>query len=104
MPPHPTFYCRLSAYSQMGMFDVSFDIAADYDCMLRFLASEKFNCVYIPEVLVRMRIGGESNRSITNIVKKSAEDYRAIKQNNIGGINVLIRKNFRKILQFFHKY
>ena len=37
MPPHTTFYCRRSVYIEMGMFDLSFDIAADYDCMLRFL-------------------------------------------------------------------
>ncbi len=104
MPPHPTFYCRRSAYTQMGMFDVSFDIAADYDCMLRFLTSEKFNCGYIPEVLVRMRVGGKSNRSLSNIVRKSVEDYRALTRNNIGGISVLIAKNVRKISQFFYRY
>lgn len=103
MPPHPTFYCRRSAYTQMGMFDVSFDIAADYDCMLRFFTSKNFRCAYIPEVLVRMSVGGTSNRSISNIIRKSVEDYRALSWNNVGGISVLVAKNLRKLPQFFHE-
>ena len=101
MPPHTTFYCRRSVYIEMGMFDVSFDIAADYDCMLRFLTSKKFSCGNIPEVLVRMRVGGKSNQSLSNILKKSVEDYRAITRNNVGGISTLIAKNLRKIPQFY---
>jgi glycosyltransferase len=77
MPPHPTLYVRRSVYERLGAFDTSFHIAADYDCMLRFLGVGKINCHYIPEVLVRMRLGGKSNRSLANIVQKSVEDYKA---------------------------
>jgi len=101
MPPHPTFYARRAVYERLGGFDLSFRIAADYDCMLRFLGSAGLSCVYIPEVLVRMRTGGESNRSLTNIVRKSLEDYRALKKNGVGGIRSLCCKNIRKIPQFF---
>jgi len=52
MPPHPTFYVRRSVYEQHGDFDTSFRIAADYDCMLRFLARAKVQLAYIPSVLV----------------------------------------------------
>jgi len=48
MPPHSTFYVRWSVYEQHGGFDTSFRIAADYDCMLRFLARAKIGCAYIP--------------------------------------------------------
>jgi len=52
MPPHPTFYVRRSVYEQHGSFDTSFQIAADYDCMLRFLGRAKVREAYIPSVLV----------------------------------------------------
>jgi len=68
MPPHPTFYVRGSVYEQHGGFDTSFRIAADYDCMLRFLARANIDCAYIPSVLVKMRLGGASNRSLGNIL------------------------------------
>jgi glycosyltransferase len=50
-----------------------------------------------------MRVGGASNRSIKNIIKKSKEDYRAIRSNNIGGIITLLLKNTSKIKQFLIK-
>lgn len=100
MPPHPTLYVRRSVYERMGGFDVSFRIAADYDCMLRFLWRGGITCRYVPEVLVRMRVGGASNRSIGNMLRKSAEDYRAIRRHKAGGLHTLISKNLRKIPQF----
>jgi len=101
--PHPTFYVRRSVYEQHGGFDTSFHIAADYDCMLRFLArpSAKVNVAYIPSVLVKMRLGGASNRSLGNIIRKSREDYRALKQNGVGGLWALAWKNLSKLPQFF---
>jgi glycosyltransferase involved in cell wall biosynthesis len=101
MPPHPTLYLRRSVYERMGAFDTSFHIAADYDCMLRVLDSGKINCRYIPEVLVRMRMGGKSNRSFVNIMHKSFEDYRALKKNHMGGLYALFCKNMSKLPQFF---
>ncbi len=100
MPPHPTFYVRRSLYERMGGFDTSLRVAADYDCMLRFLWCGEIKCHYVPEVLVKMRLGGASNRSIANILRKSAEDYRVIRRNKVGGVHTLIWKNISKIPQF----
>lgn len=100
MPPHPTFYVRRETYAELGGFDTSYHIAADYDCMLRFLKRGGIRVSYIPEVLVKMRTGGMSNRSLRNILHKSAEDYRALKQNRVGGLATLLLKNLRKIPQF----
>ena len=103
MPPHPTFYVRCEVYQRFGAFDRSFRIAADYDCMLRFLARAKLECVYIPQVLVKMRVGGASNRSLGNIIRKTMEDYRALKGNGVGGLKALMWKNFSKLPQFFKR-
>jgi len=99
MPPHPTFYARKRVYQQFGVFDTSYRIAADYDCLLRFLITGGIRCVYIPSVLVAMRTGGMSNRSLKNILLKSCEDYRALRSNGVGGLGVLLAKNIRKIGQ-----
>jgi len=100
MPPHPTFYVKRSIYNTFGGFDTGFRIAADYDCILRLLAKEKISTTYIPEVLVKMRVGGESNKSIRNIIRKSKEDIRALRKNGIPALPALIMKNLRKIHQF----
>ena len=62
MPPHPTLFLRRSVIDECGGFDTSYQIAADYDAMLRYLSRGRIELAYyIPEVLVKMRMGGESN-------------------------------------------
>ncbi len=101
MPPHPTFYVKKSIYDRLGYFDTSFSIAADYDLMLRFLSDKTLKVVYLPEVTVKMRVGGISNRNLKNILQKSREDLRAMKKNHVGNFFTLIMKNLQKIPQFF---
>lgn len=103
MPPHPTFYVRRSVYDRLGGFDLRYRIAADYDTVLRFLGSGELQPAYIPEVLVKMRMGGVSNRSLANILRKSREDYLALRQNGIGGLGALTWKNLSKITQFLRR-
>ena len=56
---------------------------------------------YLPKVITRMRVGGASNRSLKTIIRKTKEDYRAIKRNKIGNFTTLITKNTSKLKQFF---
>ena len=101
MPPHPTLYVRRAFYERIGLFDIRYRIAADYDWMLRFFTRENPTCVYVPEPLVRMRLGGASNRSLPQIARKSWEDYLALRRNAVGGAGTLFMKNLRKLPQFF---
>ena len=67
----------------------------------KFLLNTELKFGYIPKLITKMRVGGASNRSLKNIIKKSKEDYRAIKSNNIGSFLTLIKKNVSKVKQFF---
>lgn len=100
MPPHPTLFLRREVFERCGTYDTSYHIAADYDAILRFFSRGELRPYYIPQVLVKMRMGGESNRSIGKVVQKSVEDYRALRSNRIGGFISLALKNLRKLGQF----
>jgi glycosyltransferase len=76
-PPHPSFFVKRSAYAASGNYRTDLRIAADYECMLRLLEREARPVAYLPGVLVKMRTGGASNRSIGNIMKANRECYRA---------------------------
>ncbi len=103
MPPHPTMYVRRKVFKKFGAYDTSYRIAADYDAFLRWFGRDQLRMGYIPEVLVKMRVGGESNRSLGKILRKSREDYRALRSNDIGGLGTLALKNLRKVGQFVVK-
>nr|WP_093187376.1 glycosyltransferase family 2 protein [Thiocapsa sp. KS1] len=103
MPPHPTLYLRRALYARHGVFDTRYRIAADYDLMLRVLGRLTGRVEYLPQVLVRMRVGGASNRSLRHVLRKSWEDYRALRGNRMGGVGALARKNLSKIPQFFRR-
>ncbi|HIK38818.1 MAG: glycosyltransferase [Geminocystis sp.] len=99
-PPHPTFFARRRYYEEYGYFNLDLKIAADYELMLRFLERHKLNSVYLPRVMVKMRIGGESNKSIKNIIRANIECYKAWKINkmNVSPLMV-IRKPLSKVMQ-----
>jgi glycosyltransferase involved in cell wall biosynthesis len=79
-PPHPTFFVRRSVYQRLGGFDLSFKIAADFELMARYLEAARITSCYIPEVLVKMRLGGTTNKSLGNILKQNEEIRQALKK------------------------
>ncbi|MFH1868873.1 MAG: glycosyltransferase family 2 protein [Candidatus Omnitrophota bacterium] len=100
MPPHPTFFVKREVYKKYGLLDTGFKISMDYEIILRFLYKQKISVLYLPSVLVKMRSGGVSNRSIKNILVKTMEDYRAAKSYGLG-VSAVIMKNIGKIPQCF---
>ena len=104
MPPHPTFFFMKEIYEQYGYFNTKLKIASDYEIMLRFIEKHGISTCYIPEILVKMRMGGKSNRNLFNILHSNVESYKAWKINDLP-INPLtfILKPLSKIPQFFMK-
>lgn len=103
MPPHPTFFVKRSVYEKYGVFNTSLKSSADYELLLRFLYVHKINVQYLPEVLVNMRSGGQSTKSISNRIRAHKEDYLAW---SLNGLKprwfTLLLKPVRKIKQFLY--
>ena len=106
MPPHPALYLKKEVYDRAvgddgEYFDTTLTCAADYDFMLRIFSKLNVEPAYLKMVLVKMRLGGTSNRSLKHIIHKSHEDWQVIRRNRIGHIHTLAWKNLGKIGQFF---
>lgn len=80
-PAHPTFFAKSDVYKKHDLFDITNRLAADYEFLIRVIGRDKIRVKYIPKVLVRMRLGGETNKSIKNIIKQNYEIIRAAKKN-----------------------
>lgn len=101
MPPHPTFFVRKDVYEKFGKFNIDLKSSADYELILRFLFVNKISVEYLPGVLVYMRAGGQSNRSLFNRLAAHKEDYQAWKLNGLSPRwYTLMMKPTRKIQQF----
>lgn len=83
MPPHPTVYVRREIYEQFGSYRIDHGSAADYECMVRLMVKNQIRVGYIPNVAVKMRVGGESNASIKNRLKANEADRKAWEENGL---------------------
>lgn len=80
-PAHPTFYARKECYDRLGGFDISFDVSADFELMLRFIEGGGLSNRYLPLTFVKMRMGGESTGSIGKIIQGNRNVLRAFRKN-----------------------
>lgn len=104
MPPHPTVFVKKEVYLKHGLFNLSLTSAADYELMLRFMYKHKINVQYLPQLLVKMRVGGKSNKSLKNRLIANAEDRQAWQINGLKPyFFTLTLKPLRKISQFIFK-
>lgn len=104
MPPHPTFFVKKEIYEKLGVFNLALKSAADYELMLRFIHKHKIKLSYLPQVTVKMRAGGMSNKNLTNRFKANIEDRKAWEINNLKPyFFTLYLKPLRKISQYFNK-
>lgn len=100
-PAHPTFYVKRDIYLKYGMFDLDFKFAADFELMLRLVEKEHIRLFYLPEPLVRMRLGGTTSKNLTNIRKGNIECLNAFRKN---GIPVSVLYPFYRLLPKLKQY
>jgi len=101
MPPHPAFFVKREVYEKNGAFNTELNFAADYELMFRFIFKNKIKVHYIPKFLVKMRVGGASNRNIWNRIKANIEDRKAWTINGSKPkFYTLLLKPFSKIFQY----
>lgn len=105
LPAHPTFYVKRECYEKYGYFNLNYPLAADFELMLRFVEGHGIKLTYLPEYLVKMRLGGATSKNIQNIYRQDVETIRAFKENNLpgGSIMYLFWRYLPKIKQFFRK-
>lgn len=72
LPPHPSMFVKREAYRKYGVFDTAYQIAADYDLMLRLLVhGASFS--HLEEPIANFRQTGVSN---TRLFERAEETYQ----------------------------
>ncbi|MDY7048506.1 MAG: glycosyltransferase family 2 protein [Microcystis panniformis WG22] len=83
MPAHPSCFLKLEVYEKYGHFKTDYKIASDYEILVRFMAKYKISYSYMPQVLVKMRTGGVSNKNLLSNWILNNEIIRACQENGI---------------------
>lgn len=104
MPAHPTFFVKRNIYERYGLFKTDYKIASDYELLTRFLSKYKISYSYIPKVIIKMRTGGLSTKSLKSNWILNKEIVRACAENGIKtNIFKVYSKYFTKFLQLFKR-
>lgn len=100
-PFHPSVFIKKRVHDAHGLFDTRFQIAADYEMWVRLLVRHKVRAAYVPRVLARMTLGGQSNKALRNIARGFMDKARAWKLNSPGPGFVAVPLTFAwKLPQF----
>lgn len=83
VPPHPALFVRNKVYENVGLFDLQYKLAADYELMLRMFKKHEFKSKYFNKLVIKMRLGGATNQSFANIVSQNKEILKAWKNNGL---------------------
>ncbi len=102
MPPHPTMFVRRRVYQEVGGFDASYRIAGDFDMAIKIFLHRRARYRYIRRSMVRMPMGGISNRGVRSLLINSIELHRALSSNFIAAswFRVLCRLPIKWLIGF----
>lgn len=104
VPPHLSLFVRKDLFKKYGFYRLDMSIAADHEWMLRLFLDSNAHIKYLPATLVLMCHGGESTRSLRNIIKSNIQVAQARKIHNLPtNLLTFIKKIFWKIGQLFFK-
>ncbi|MDD2598640.1 MAG: glycosyltransferase family 2 protein [Kiritimatiellae bacterium] len=98
MPPHPTFYCRREKFEELGFYKLDYQIAADYELLIRFLWKGGLKTRYINDALIDMRLGGLSTNGVASTLTLNREIVRGNRENGVyTNLLMLCLKYFFKV-------
>lgn len=104
MPAHPGLFMHKDTIKRVGQFKTDYQIAGDYEYIVRVFHGQTLKYDHTPEVLVHMQTGGASNNGWRARVQLNLEVLRACKENGMRtNLFMILSKYPWKILEMFRK-
>ncbi len=104
-PPHPTVFIKRKIYEYYGNFNTYYPIISDVELMMRFFEVKKIKTKYLNETLVKMRLGGKSNKSLRSVLYQNFDILNALKKNGLESNPIIffINKIISRTKQYIQK-
>lgn len=106
MPAHPTLFLKQDVYNKVGYFDTGLRYQSDLEFCARLFEKYKITSTYVPQVWVKMRMGGVTNNSVSNIMKGNWESYKALRKLGLkrDPVSFFMIKFTSRLIQFLRPY
>lgn len=83
MPAHPALFLHRDVVARVGRFKTDYRIAGDFEFIVRVFHGHDVRYRHVPEVLVRMRLGGASTAGLRSKLLLNKEVIRACRENGL---------------------
>ncbi len=88
MPPHPTCFINRALFDEFGYYSLNYDIAGDFDFLVRIFFKRNIRWVHLNRVTVKMRHGGKSNSGIASKKLIVKEINQSLRDNGVWSLSV----------------
>lgn len=82
-PPHPAIFMTKRLIERYGAYRTDYNIAADFEMMVRLLLANKLPSGYIPRTIAYMTSGGRSSYLSNRLWHNNREKIKALRDNGI---------------------
>ena len=105
IPAHPTFFIRREIFNRLGGFDTRIRFQSDLEFCVRAFEVLKISSVYVPQVWVKMRLGGVSTGSWRRTLGANWESFWALRRLGMkrDPLSYIVIKFMYKLPQFFYR-
>lgn len=101
MPAHPSLFLRRQVFEKIGEFRTDYRISGDFEFIARVFSDPGVRFKYVPQVFVRMALGGVSTAGWRNNVLANREVLRACRENSIPTNWIMVLSKYPlKLLEF----
>ncbi|MFC0271929.1 glycosyltransferase [Metabacillus herbersteinensis] len=83
MPPHQAFFVKKSLFDRFGLFDLNYEIASDFDFVIKCFKEEIENSFYLNKTIAVFRTGGGSTNYKTRVIGLKAKEQIIQKHFNV---------------------
>lgn len=83
MPAHPGLFLSKAIIDRVGLFRTDYEIAADYEYVIRVFHNQTLAYKNLPEIIVHMQLGGASTNGIRARLLLNKEVLRACRDNGV---------------------
>jgi glycosyltransferase involved in cell wall biosynthesis len=103
MPAHPALFLHRDVVARVGRFKTDYRIAGDFEFIVRLFHGHNVRYRHVPEILVRMRLGGASTAGLRSKLLLNKEVIRACRENGLQtNMFKLMCKYPFKLLELLH--